>query len=143
MSFIVRREGRRRVGETFRNKYLSIVVKLRSLFSTGFHARRKRTWHLTNAMQQSITRYEITPYIYSLSPSFSRLLSRSISISLPRCHDYLTQYWHDISFDPNSGSTGTNVIKRRSSGRREIGYWIILVPSPKTAATPCSRLTDR
>jgi len=57
--------------------------------------------------------------------------------------DYVTWYWQNISFDLNSGFTGTNVIKRWSSGRREIGYWIILISSPKTAATSCSRLTDR
>lgn len=61
------------------------------------------------------------------------------------CRDYPTRYWQDpdISFDPDSGSIGTNVIKRRSSGRREIGYWITLVSSAKTAASSRPRLTDR
>lgn len=61
------------------------------------------------------------------------------------CRDYPTRYRQnpDISFDPDSGSIGTNVIKRRSSGWREIGYWIMLVSSPKTAASSRSRLTDR
>ena len=35
------------------------------------------------------------------------------NILIKKCNiNYLTRYLYNISFDPNSGSTGTNIIKR-------------------------------